>query len=390
MKLDFVDIRALLKSEMAAIPARRGRYLGGGVVMASLQPMRPIPFKLVYILGLDESSFPGSPENDAMDLRLRSRVIGDVNRIESMKYLFLETLMCVREKLYLSYVARDIKKEADILPSPVVRTVARHAARFVPESLRIVSDDGLKNLPQCVVPLYGSEPECFAPPSDDSPFDFTFNFDPADWMLARRKLAVGMSNDRGTALAKLAAELKTAVGSLDPETARLAERAAAVFAAESENTTERTLSSPPEAPGNFGDEVIPLDIRQLKAFLENPLKAFLKRMSIWLEDEADLALIIDEPFTIDGLSRYSLFSDAAELYFKVAEKNEPTFSACLEEVYAKELRKSRNPVPLFANLSNIFDDSNEESLNKLRSELNGFKTLDGPVVFGDAEPASTP
>ena len=378
VKLDFEDIRSMLRSEMGSIPAGRGRYLGGGVVMAALQPLRPLPFKLVYIHGLDESSFPGSPENDAMDLRLRSRRIGDVNRVENMKYLFLETLMCGRDKLYLSYVARDSKKETRILPSSVLRVLSNHAAPLIPPNLRVMGDDGRELLPECVVPLSGSEPECFLPPSDDSPFDFNFNYDPVDWLLAVRDAAP----------AKLAEPLRAAAGSRAAETAKLAKTASAVFAPEPAASSSPANPPAPQLPP--ADNVVSVELRHLASFLENPLKAALGRHGVRMEDGDDPALVANEPFSIDGLAKYALFKDATDAYFRQNEEEELSFKECLNNVYFNELRKSREPVPIFANLRKFCDDKLEKSLSGVRLGLSAYSPMVGPVVIGDAEPPSNP
>ncbi|NOY75436.1 MAG: exodeoxyribonuclease V subunit gamma [Kiritimatiellaeota bacterium] len=378
--LDFDDVRTLIRAETASIPAGRGRYLSGGVVMATLQPMRPIPFKLVYILGLDESSFPGSPENDAMDLRLRSRKIGDVNRVESMKYLFLETLMCVREKLYLSYVARDVKKETITPPSSVVRMVARNAAPLVPEKFKAMGDDGFETFPECVVPLIGSEPECFIPPTDDSPFDFNFSYSTANWILAAMAL-------RENAPAKLAAALKAATESQNLDIAELAKTATRILSDDENHRKPMPRSVRSVSTRNNIEQV---NLNDLKAFLENPLDATLKRYGVDIDDGDDPALAANEPFSIDALGKYTLFTDASELYFKNPAYSEKLFSECLRDAYERNLRKSLEPIPLFTDLNKIFDPKHEDALADFRSSLTALSPLDGPILFGDAEPASTP
>ena len=53
------DFIQYVSGSLEGIPAGKGMYLGSGVTIASLQPMRPVPFRLVYILGLSENEFPG-------------------------------------------------------------------------------------------------------------------------------------------------------------------------------------------------------------------------------------------------------------------------------------------------------------------------------------------
>ncbi len=99
----------------------RGRYLAEGVVVSSFLPMRAIPFRVVFVLGLGEGLFPASEQRDALDLRAARRRAGDVDPAERDRYMFLETLLCAREKLYLSYVKRDGQTGDPLQPSAVVQ-----------------------------------------------------------------------------------------------------------------------------------------------------------------------------------------------------------------------------------------------------------------------------
>lgn len=99
----------------------RGQYLAEGVVVSSFLPMRAIPFRVVFVLGLGEGLFPASGRRDALDLRAARRRAGDVDTSERDRYMFLETLLCTREKLYLSYVKRDEQTGDPLQPSAVVQ-----------------------------------------------------------------------------------------------------------------------------------------------------------------------------------------------------------------------------------------------------------------------------
>lgn len=98
----------------------RGQHLADGVVVSSLMPMRAIPFRVIFVLGLGEGRFPAADRRDSMDLRAARRQAGDVTPPERDRYTFLETLLCARERLYLSYVARDEHTGDALAPSTVV------------------------------------------------------------------------------------------------------------------------------------------------------------------------------------------------------------------------------------------------------------------------------
>ncbi len=99
----------------------RGQYLTEGVVVSTFLPMRAIPFRVVFLLGLGEGLFPASAQRDALDLRAVRRRAGDVDPAERDRYMFLETLLCTRERFYLSYVSRDEHTGEPLQPSAVVQ-----------------------------------------------------------------------------------------------------------------------------------------------------------------------------------------------------------------------------------------------------------------------------
>jgi exodeoxyribonuclease V gamma subunit len=103
-----VSFRTAAELVKARLGAGRGRHRSPeGVTVASFVPMRALPFRIVFVAGLDEGVFPASESLDALDLRAGSRQPGDVTPREQDEYMFLETLLAARERIYLSYVARD-------------------------------------------------------------------------------------------------------------------------------------------------------------------------------------------------------------------------------------------------------------------------------------------
>jgi exodeoxyribonuclease V gamma subunit len=122
---------AFVGSHLEGITGGQGDYLTGGVTVSALMPMRPIPFKIVYVLGLEEGRFPGRANDSLLDLRIRQRRIGDVSLAERNRYLFLEILISVHDKLYLSYVSRDLQKDRDLEPCSVILQLRRHVEQHV-------------------------------------------------------------------------------------------------------------------------------------------------------------------------------------------------------------------------------------------------------------------
>ncbi|MBF0433072.1 MAG: exodeoxyribonuclease V subunit gamma [Fibrobacteria bacterium] len=114
-------LREAVKSGLAGIPGRKGTYGLGGVTVASIQNGRPIPFRLIYIMGLDEKRFPSEPARSTLDLRTKKRRIGDIDPKDHGLFRFLEAIMAAREKLYLSFIGRDLQKDEKFQPSSAIK-----------------------------------------------------------------------------------------------------------------------------------------------------------------------------------------------------------------------------------------------------------------------------
>jgi exodeoxyribonuclease V gamma subunit len=115
-------VREYVQSQLQSLQGNRGEYLVGGVSIAELQPMRPVPFAIVYVLGLGENLFPGSNALSSFDLRGVQRLPGDIRPAEARVYDLLATVLSADKKLYLSYNNRDLQKDQPLLPAvPLVQ-----------------------------------------------------------------------------------------------------------------------------------------------------------------------------------------------------------------------------------------------------------------------------
>jgi exonuclease V gamma subunit len=124
-------VREYVQGQLEVLAGNRGEYLIGGVTIAALQPMRPVPFAVVYVLGLGEDLFPGSNALSSFDLRGARRIPGDVRPAEARLYDFLATILSARQKLYLLYNNRDLQKERDLLPGVPLVQLQRYLGQHV-------------------------------------------------------------------------------------------------------------------------------------------------------------------------------------------------------------------------------------------------------------------
>ena len=113
--------REMVSARIADFESRQGQFSGRGVAVGSLSSLRSIPFKTIFALGLNEGDFPARDRHDPIDLRSLKRSAGDVTPTERDRYLFLETILAARERIFLSYVARDAQTGDPLEPSSVIR-----------------------------------------------------------------------------------------------------------------------------------------------------------------------------------------------------------------------------------------------------------------------------
>lgn len=98
------------------------RYLRGGLIFCSLMPMRAVPFKHVYILGLNDNAFPRkdtTPSFNLMGVKSLSR-INDRSLSTDDRYIFLEAILSARKSLYLSYLGESPVDKTVLNPSTVI------------------------------------------------------------------------------------------------------------------------------------------------------------------------------------------------------------------------------------------------------------------------------
>ncbi len=113
-------VRAWLRQRLGGEP-RHGRLFSGGVSFCGMRPLRSLPFRVICILGLQDQAFPRRERPSELDRMRKDWRPGDPRKGDEDRYLFLETLLCARRRLYLSYVGRDVRKNTERQPSVLVR-----------------------------------------------------------------------------------------------------------------------------------------------------------------------------------------------------------------------------------------------------------------------------
>ncbi len=96
------------------------RFFGGGVQFSTLMPMRSIPFKAICLLGMNDGDYPRQSAPRDFDLMAQSWRAGDRSRREDDRYLFLEAILSVRERLYISWQGHRATDNTEQPPSVLV------------------------------------------------------------------------------------------------------------------------------------------------------------------------------------------------------------------------------------------------------------------------------
>ncbi len=126
-KLDIRCIHSLMEEELLGAMAPHG-FLSGGITFAELKPMRSVPARLICLIGMDDEAFPRQDRPLSFDLIARAPRMGDASRRAGDRYLFLETLLCARERLYISYSGVSPQGGPDSQPSVPVSELMEYLA----------------------------------------------------------------------------------------------------------------------------------------------------------------------------------------------------------------------------------------------------------------------
>lgn len=167
--------RAAISQLVGGISCRHGNYLTDGVTIAGLKPMRPVPFKHVYVLGLGEGLFPGNSKEESLNLKdlgqkTKSPSVPDINR-----FLFLETLMATQKRMVLSYVNRNLEGDAEMFPSSIISTLKDFLPNILEGKFR-----------ELKLPLLESDSPHFGHVSSDNLDAPLTTYSPTAWRIARK------------------------------------------------------------------------------------------------------------------------------------------------------------------------------------------------------------
>jgi exodeoxyribonuclease V gamma subunit len=327
--MSYESAREIVAARVTDLESRRGQYSERGVAIGSLTSLRSIPFKVIFVLGLNDAIFPEREHSEPLDLRTIKRVAGDVSPAERDRYLFLETILAARERIFFSYIARNAKTGDDLEPSPVIRELQSMLRGFIDET----------TLKKLTVKHPSSRydlkyfPELGASASSDCEQDFA-SFDP-DARRGARMLALRKQINPGSG-----ENLRDCIG--EKLNARLDEE---LQFAKFETSSDATHPA--------RTEEIALPIAAIRKYLECPLQGAARYSLGMLEDEDAPEEAEDEPIEQTRLNRAVMLRN---VFWRAGGKSE-----AIGEEYAREVRIAQTygnaPAGLFAEAAEESDTS---------------------------------
>ncbi|MCI5223587.1 MAG: hypothetical protein D3924_13185, partial [Candidatus Electrothrix sp. AR4] len=234
-----------------AEPAGGQAFLSGRVTFCNMVPMRSVPFKVIWLLGMNDMDYPRSQRAPAFDLMAKHPRLGDRSRRDDDRYLFLEALLSARKHLSISWVGRN-QQDNSLLPPSVVVAELRD---YINRGFLAGDDASNKQLASEMLtveyPLQPFSKHCF----DGNPATATYA---SEWL---------------------------------PKPI-------------SQTDLSPVFFSQPLSEVNFPQQQV--DIRQLVRFWNHPVRFFLEQrlgLRIWLENDL---LPESEAFSLDHLQQYLL------------------------------------------------------------------------------------
>ena len=274
------------------------RFLAGPVNICTLMPMRSIPFKVVCLLGMNDGVYPRTLAPLGFDLMSQKPQRGDRSRRDDDRYLFLEALMSAEQKLYISYIGRSIQDNSERYPSVLVQELAD----YIGQSHCLEGDEELdcdaseRRVKEHITQLHTRMP-----------------FDAANFLA---------NEDQSYAREWLAA-------------------------ASQQGEAHGAFIQPLPVP-----DIDHLPFEQLLRFWQHPVRAFFQqRLRVNFRSE-ESEIPDDEPFTLEGLSRYQLNQqllntlieqqDASAMYRRFRAAGELPYGAFGELAWETQRQEMQN------------------------------------------------
>ena len=98
----------------------RGGVPWGGVTFSSLTSLRGLPYRVICLLGMDDGMLPSLARADEFDLMASFGKLGDRQRRDDERNLFLDLLLAARDRLLIAYTGRSIRDNGALPPAALI------------------------------------------------------------------------------------------------------------------------------------------------------------------------------------------------------------------------------------------------------------------------------
>ena len=112
-------VREVLLAELNQ-SGERQPFLAEGVNFCGMVPLRAVPFRVVCMLGMDDTAFPRQDGQQGLNLLRAAPQLGDMSVRDDDRLLFLQALMAAQDVFYLSYIGQDVASGELQPPSPLI------------------------------------------------------------------------------------------------------------------------------------------------------------------------------------------------------------------------------------------------------------------------------
>jgi exodeoxyribonuclease V gamma subunit len=235
----------------------RGRLFSGGITFCGMRPMRNLPFRVICLLGMNENAFPHRENPVEFDLMAKQWRPGDPLKSDEDRYLMLETLLCARQALYISYCGRSLKDNSVCQPSVLVQQLL-------------------------------------------------------DFIDARFERSIGAGTRLSEAITTVHPMQTFATGNFSPHAVSYDSYWCSIANNIRLPAAPKPGSTwPSQALASASDEALDINLGQLRRFLHHPIQYFFNhRLNLWLsEHQAD---VDEELFSLEGLDKWRVRQRLAE------------------------------------------------------------------------------
>ncbi len=315
---------ALLSGQLSAERSFQP-FLRGKVNFCSLVPMRAVPFRHIFILGLNDGDFPRRERMPGFNLLSLPALYrrGDRSRALDDRFLFLDALISARESIYFSYVGESPVSQQQLTPAVVLTELYDYLSACFK-----AGDSGTGSLEEMLQRLVVKEHLTAYHPDN-----FKLRKEPGHSVQLPSFDASSLVQAAADAAGKLGQE-RLCLGALD----------------------DWGLTLHPK------EQVSLQDLVQL---LQHPAKYFLeRRMQIYLDSLSDSDLSPDEDFTRNAFANSGLTSQL--LTAPAADE---------EQIVAAEVAAGRQPYGVFGSINRAKALAAESAMRRSLEDTLGVSSL---------------